>query len=76
LNIKINFKLIVFHIQTATLVRNLDGSHALHRVSAAQQPQLVRIDGSDQTFEVTPFGLRNLGGGFGQPLVNAHFIQA
>ncbi len=39
-------------IGTATLVRNLDGSHALHRVAAAQQPQLIQIDNSDQvTFE-------------------------
>jgi len=35
-------------IGTATLVRNLDGSHALHRVAAAQQPQLIQIDNSDQ----------------------------
>ena len=39
-------------IGTATLVRNLDGSHALHRVAAAQQPQLIQIDNSDQvTFD-------------------------
>jgi hypothetical protein len=66
------------------LVRNIDGSHALHRVAAAQQPQLIRFaDGVDETFEVTPFGLRGipLGSRLAQPLIvraapNGHFIQA
>jgi hypothetical protein len=75
----------IFFQNQATLVRNIDGTHALHRVAAAQQPQLVQIEGSDQTFEVTPFGLRSLplGARFAQagPIVlrsapNAHFIQA
>jgi hypothetical protein len=40
--------------QTPTLIRNFDG------LVGAQQNQLVQIQGSDQTFQLSPFGLENL----------------
>ena len=59
------------------LIRGLD-ARAFQGVA---QPQIVRIEGTDQTFEVTPFGLRSLplGARFAQsssPLIDAHFVQA
>ena len=45
-------------IGASTLVRNSDGSHAFHRVAAAQQPQFFQIGSGDQT----PTIIRNFDG--------------